>query len=173
MTDLLFYLGTIAMGTVGITFGVLAKTGHWRAWAPRYFAEDLPSYLRNGPFALIPAGMFFLAMAGIGAVEPLAVWAPLPFMILMLASGATVVLFCLDPPDELKPDWLLAEERGEVEPPPDRKSYLEVSPFEYKASVVAIFAVIVAWVVFDLPVSILIPVGLAISLLAATRRRRT
>jgi hypothetical protein len=99
------------MGTLFVAFGVLAKTGHWRAWAPRYFAEDLPSYLRNGVFALIPAGLWFLAMAGAAAVAPFAVWAPLPFLVLLLASGIATIVFCLNPPDELKPDWLLAEER--------------------------------------------------------------
>ena len=94
-------------------------------------------------------------------------------MIFFLVSGVAVILFCLEPPDELKPDWLLAEERGEVEPPSDRRSYLEVSSFEYKASIVAIVAVTVAWVIFDLPVSILISVGIGLSMLAATRRRRT
>ena len=81
------------------------------------------------------------------------------------------VVFCVNPPDELKPDWLLAEERGEVEPPPDRKSYLEVSSFEYKTSIGAIVAVTVACAIFDLPIWILISVGVGISLLAATRRR--
>lgn len=171
-SPLLFYFVAGAMGTLFVAFGVLAKTGHWRAWAPRYFAEDLPSYLRNGAFALIPIGAMFLAGAGAAAVQPLAVWAPLPFLIIILASGVTAVVFCLDPPDELKPDWLLAEERGEVEPPPDRKSYLEVSSFEYWTLIVGIVGVTAAWAIFDLPISILISVGIGISLLAAARRRR-
>lgn len=152
--------------------GVLAKTGHWRRWAPRYFAEDLPSYLRNGVFAMIPIGVVFLAGVTAAFVQPLAVWAPLPFLLLAFGGAIAAVWFCLDPPDELKPDWLLAEERGEVAPPPDRKSYLEVSSFEYWTLVVLLIGVTAAWAIFDLPVSILISVGLGLSLLAAARRRR-
>jgi hypothetical protein len=169
---LLFYLASVGIGTLCVARGVLAKTGHWRSWAPRYFAKDLPSYLRNGVFALIPAGIVFLAGAAAAAVAPLAVWAPLPFLLLLLASGITTIVFCLNPPDELKPDWLLAEERGEVEPPPDRKNYLEVSSFEYWALIVGIVGVTAAWAIFDLPTSVLISVGIGISLLAAARRRR-
>ena len=57
-------------------------------------------------------------------------------------------------------------------PPPDRKSYLEVSSFEYWTLVVLLIGVTAAWAIFDLPVSILISVGLGLSLLAAARRRR-
>lgn len=121
---------------------------------------------------MIPIGVVFLAGAAAVAVQPLAVWAPLPFLLLALASGVTAVVFCLAPPDELKPDWLLAEERGEVEPPPDRKSYLEVSSFEYWGLVAGIVGLTAAWAIFDLPVSLLIAVGMGISLLAAARRRR-
>jgi hypothetical protein len=166
------YFVAPAMGIAGVVFGVLAKIGHWRRWAPRYFAEDLPFYLRNAVFALIPIGVMFLAAAAAAAVQPLAVWAPLPFIGLVLASGISAVVICLDPPDELKPDWLLAEERGEAEPPPDRKRYLAVSSFEYWTLVVLLIGLVAAWAIFDLPISLLIAVGMALSLLAAARRRR-
>lgn len=170
--SLLTYLGAVAMGIAGVAFGVLARTGHWRAWAPRYFAEDLPSYLRNGVFALIPIGVTFLAMAAAAAVQPLAVWAPLPFVLLAFGSMVTAVALAWNPPDGLKPEWLLAEERGEVEPPSDRKPYLEVSSFEYWTLCVVIVGLAVGWAIFDLPTSVLIAVGMGLSLLGAARRRR-
>ena len=173
MQDLIWLLVGAAMGTGFVLMGVLAKTGHWRKWAPRYFAEDLPSYLRNGVFALIPVGVVLLAGVTAAFVQPLAVWAPLPFLLLAFGSAITAVWFCLDPPDELKPDWLLAEERGEVGPPSDRKSNLEVSSFEYWTLIVGLIGVTAAWAIFDLPTSILISVGLGLSLLAATRRRHS
>jgi hypothetical protein len=84
----------------------------------------------------------------------------------------TAVVFAWNPPDGLKPEWLLAEERGEVEPPSDRKPYLEVSSFEYWTLCVVIVGLVVGWAIFDLPISVLIAVAIGLSLLGAARRRR-
>ena len=100
----------------GIARGILIRLGVDRTWAARYRDPDLPSYLRNGPLALIPLCLaFLLCMIPVYAIDmdgpraDLGGGLAIGGLLLILAS----VVLMERPPRWIKPAWLRDEEELE------------------------------------------------------------
>ena len=118
----------------------------------------------------------FLSGALAGVVDAVApAWVAALFLPVGPASFVLAFVWMYRPPWWLKPQWLLAEERGEAPPPAGRaarKPYLEVSPLEYSLLAAGVAALVAAWFVFELTPALLIAAGMGLSLLAAARMKR-
>ena len=101
-------------GAIALVLGVLARLGIWRRWSESYFDEDLPNFMRNGAFTMIPNGCMFLsaggaALLGLGDVRasPVLIGVLLVVMVTGLVLGS---YWKSTPPEWMKPAWLRVEE---------------------------------------------------------------
>jgi hypothetical protein len=104
----------LIFGAVLVALGVLVRLGYLRARPSVRWARDpkLPHEMRNGVFALIPVGLFFLSgsvASLIGDRWPVATGAIIVIGVLAMAFG--LVTF-YRPPEWMKPPWLREERRA-------------------------------------------------------------
>jgi hypothetical protein len=122
-----------AIGVAMVVAGLRFRQGQWRGAARDYWDGEKLLFDRNSVFALIPAGVFLVAAAGL-ALLGAGIAASDPPDLLRLAAGsasasamgaATVwgVRAIRRPPDWLKPEWLKLAEQ--VRPPPRTVRFAE------------------------------------------------
>jgi hypothetical protein len=106
----------LAFAFGGLYMGVQFRRGKLRNLARWYGRRDLPFYVRNLPFAVIPYALVFaawfalFALAATGRIWPGVLVGYGSFMLFVLA-----LWWSLRPPEFLKPDWLRQTERRERE----------------------------------------------------------
>jgi hypothetical protein len=168
--------GALAFGGACVVLGVAVRLGYQRSAFLWYNVDSAPKALKNGPFALIPFGLFFVLLPG-GALlqrhgeEGLGTTALLGAFL----SVAVGFWFGLRPPAWMKPTWLRNMERAEPVGP-DRSvsngrriSRLPVwAPVWWGLLAVAV-GLSVLRAVFDWPYSLWVGVGSAMMQLAAMR----
>jgi hypothetical protein len=100
----------IAGGIFLIVLGVLSRTGRYRRWESWYRNGELPLYLRNLAFAMVPFGISVLAlMVGALIAERNRGLAGGFVGLTCLAFGVGLA-FLRNPPRWLKPKWIRNEE---------------------------------------------------------------
>jgi hypothetical protein len=100
----------VAGGIVLLLMGVLSRTGAYRRWEPWYRNPNLPFYVRNLAFAMLPFGVCVLAfmigaLIGEGNKGIAAAFVGIAFLAFALG-----IAFMVKPPRWLKPDWIKNEE---------------------------------------------------------------
>lgn len=101
-------------GALALSLGVLARLGVWRRWSESYFDEQLPDFMRNGAFAMLPNGCMFLAagcatLLGLGerGAPPVVLGA---LLVVVVAGLVLSTRWTSAPPEWMKPSWLRVEE---------------------------------------------------------------
>ena len=111
----LFQVAQVLAGSLMVAMGIRTRMGGLRSRVLLYRDFRLPWFMRNGAFALVPGGMFFLCT---GVAELAGALLPSPFNILTVAiflpTGIVAmvvgVAWAYRPPDIAKPQWLREEE---------------------------------------------------------------
>jgi hypothetical protein len=166
--------GILAFGVFGLIHGIQIRAGESRTFYPRYRTNYV---YRNGPFTLIPGGIWLIAGAGTiiashhDAGVAVAVLAPITLVTLMLS-----VVWLFKPPNFMKPRWLREVDSGAA-PEPATGVYgapsetgarrIYIPPVVYWGLWIAtavIFALVLA---LNWSPSVLVGLGTRISLLAA------
>jgi hypothetical protein len=166
--------GILAFGVFGLIHGIRIRAGESRTFYPRYPTHYM---YRNGPFTLIPGGIWLIAGAGTiiashhDAGVVVAVLAPITLVALVLS-----VVWLFKPPDFMKPRWLREVESGAAPEPATgvygaasatgaRRIYLP--PVVYWGLWIATAVIFALFLAFDWSPSVLVGLGAGVSLLAA------
>ena len=111
MKEALVTLATTVAGLLAIVFGVLSIRGSWRRWEPWHRNPNLPFYLRNGAFAMIPFGVTLLGLSGAILTGNRHHTVATVCVLAVFAGFVVGIWFMARPPGFLKPDWLRREEQ--------------------------------------------------------------
>ncbi len=109
MTDAHAVLVSLIFGVGGLAQGILFRLGYSRRLGEWYFYRDLPFFIRNLGFFLIPGGAAILTFSVIiaigrsGADQQGAGAFALMMCFVFFVVG---IMFAWRPPNWLKPDWL-------------------------------------------------------------------
>lgn len=101
---------------------VAFRAGWYRRPARQYWAADVPWYVRNLAFALVPIGLFFAIGLGFVWTMNLAecsVFATAIAVVALFAQPLVALLWMRRPPESLKPKWL--REAEATRKPPTQK----------------------------------------------------
>jgi hypothetical protein len=164
----------LAFGLVCLVHGYRVRAGKSRSFYPSYRTDV---WYRNGPFALLPFGLWLLAGSGAILASNEAVvglFAMIGFVVLALS-----LVWLFRPAELIKPRWLREVEAGRAaEPQPTavygtrspsgaRRLYLPPPVYWGGWIATAVAVVLVLWLAFGWPWSVLVGIGGAVSVLAA------
>jgi hypothetical protein len=99
----------VAFGVGSIVLGIASTRGSFRRSEPWYRDPEMPWFLRNGGFALIPFGIAILALiaAAVTSDEKAVSAVCVVVFVVGLLGG---LVFMIRPPEWVKPDWVRREE---------------------------------------------------------------
>ena len=90
-----------------IALGIVSTRGRFRRWEPWYRYSDMPRFLRNGAFALVPFGVAILGLMAAAVTSSnhgVATVGALVFLIAFIVG----LVFMIHPPAWVKPRWARA-----------------------------------------------------------------
>jgi hypothetical protein len=100
----------IVGGIALLTLGMLIRSGAFRRWEPWYKNRELPFYIRNLVFAMLPFGVCVLAFMAGALIGERSRGVAGGLVGLAFVAFFVGIAFMLKPPRWLKPDWVRVDE---------------------------------------------------------------
>jgi hypothetical protein len=96
-------VGVVA-GAAMVALGIASSRGSFRGWEPWYRDPDMPWFLRNGAFALVPFGIAIIGLMAAAVASSRQALATVGVVIFVFGL-ITGIVFMIRPPRWIKPPW--------------------------------------------------------------------
>lgn len=95
------------VGAGMIVLGLASSRGSFRRWEPWYRDPDMPWFLRNGAFGLVPFGIAIISLMAAAMTSSNRGVAAVGVVVFLVAFVVGLV-FMIRPPEWVKPPWARA-----------------------------------------------------------------